>query len=262
MVGTVAYMSPEQVKAKELDARTDLFSFGAVLYEMATGKMPFNGESSGEICGAILRDQPVPPSQLNPHVSPALEAVILRGLEKDRNQSYQHASDMSAELQRLKRDGDSHRHLAARSSSPAAGIQAAEALPSRSGIVARLKTHRPLLAVTAVVLIGALIGGGLYYRSHRNKPLTDKGTILVSDFDNKTGDAVFDGTLRQGLAVQLEQSRFFTLTSEEQIQRTLQMMGQPVDVRLTPHITRKFANELTERPCWRVRLRRSAQNRT
>jgi serine/threonine protein kinase len=107
MLGTVAYMSPEQVKAKELDARTDLFSFGAVLYEMATGKMPFDGASSGEICGAILRDQPVPPSQLNPHVSSGLEAVIFRALEKDRNLRYQHASDMRAELQRLKRDIDS-----------------------------------------------------------------------------------------------------------------------------------------------------------
>ncbi len=94
MMGTVAYMSPEQVKAKELDARTDLFSFGAVLYEMATGKMPFQGESSGELCGAILRDEPTPPSQVNPLVSPGLEAVIQKALEKDRNLRYQHASDI------------------------------------------------------------------------------------------------------------------------------------------------------------------------
>jgi len=113
MLGTMAYMSPEQVKAKELDARTDLFSFGAVLYEMTTGKMPFDGASSGEICGAILRDRPVPPSQLNPHVSSGLEAVILRALEKDRNLRYQHASDMRAELQRLKRDSDSQKPVAA-----------------------------------------------------------------------------------------------------------------------------------------------------
>ncbi|HYK34485.1 serine/threonine-protein kinase [Alloacidobacterium sp.] len=109
MLGTVAYMSPEQVRAKELDARSDLFSFGAALYEMATGKTPFPGESSGEICGAILRDAPVPPTQLNPQISPGLEAVILRALEKDRDLRFQHASDMRAELQRLKRDHASER---------------------------------------------------------------------------------------------------------------------------------------------------------
>jgi len=110
MLGTVAYMSPEQVKAKDLDARTDLFSFGAVLYEMATGRMPFDGESSGEICSAILRDDPTPPSQLNAQVPSAMEAVIQKALEKDRNLRYQHASDMRTDLQRVKRDSESGRY--------------------------------------------------------------------------------------------------------------------------------------------------------
>jgi serine/threonine protein kinase len=109
MVGTVAYMSPEQIKAKELDGRTDLFSFGAVLYEMATGRMPFDGASSGEICSAILRDEPTPPSKLNLQVSQGLEGVISKALEKDRNLRYQHASDMRADLQRLLRDSSSER---------------------------------------------------------------------------------------------------------------------------------------------------------
>jgi len=104
MMGTVAYMSPEQVRAKDLDARTDLFSFGVVLYEMATGKIPFEGSSSGEICGAILHSTPIPASQLNPHISAELESLVTKTLEKDLSLRYQHAADITADLRRLKRD--------------------------------------------------------------------------------------------------------------------------------------------------------------
>ena len=106
-LGTVAYMSPEQVRAKELDGRTDLFSFGIVLYEMATGRLPFQAGSSGLITEAILNRDPLAPMQLNPDIAPALQEVIRRALEKDRNLRYQHASDMRAELQRLRRDTES-----------------------------------------------------------------------------------------------------------------------------------------------------------
>ncbi len=155
MLGTVAYMSPEQVKAKDLDARTDLFSFGAVLYEMATGKMPFEGTSSGEICGAILRDQPVPPSQLNPHVSSGLEAVILRALEKDRNLRYQHASDMRAELLRLKRDTDSARSYG----STAAANEAPAVIVAASASGAGPATTSSLSSSTAQAVQPAHVSG-------------------------------------------------------------------------------------------------------
>jgi serine/threonine protein kinase len=122
MLGTIAYMSPEQVRAKDLDARTDLFSLGAVLYEAATGEMPFTGSSSGEVCGAILHQEPVPPSQLNPQVSPGLAAVIRKALEKDRGRRYQSAAEIRVDLRRLKRDTESGRH-AGMSSSPATSIK-------------------------------------------------------------------------------------------------------------------------------------------
>ena len=150
MLGTVAYMSPEQVKAKELDARTDLFSFGAVLYEMATGRMPFEGSSAGDICGLIVHQEPVPPSQLNLQVSPGLEAIIYKALEKDRNLRYQHASEMRADLQRVKRDSESGRHAAARST--AAVSSSVGAMPS-SGPAAIPSSSTLAVASSSGVLV-------------------------------------------------------------------------------------------------------------
>ena len=233
MLGTVSYMSPEQVRAKELDACTDLFSFGAVLYEMATGKLPFDGSSSGEICGSILHQEPKPPSQINSRVSLGLEMVICKALEKDRSLRYQHASEMRTDLQRLKRDTETG-HIAPAVSTMVPGAQqsgprnaTAQSVPI-SGSIPGIASSSPSsvgrvagvpetslniwkVVVPALFVIAALVAGSLYFRSRATKRLTEKDTIVLADFTNSTGDLVFDGTLRQGLAAQLEQSPFLSL---------------------------------------------------
>jgi len=230
MLGTVAYMSPEQVKAKDLDARTDLFSFGAVLYEMATGEMPFEGASSGEICGAILRDEPKLPSQVNQQVSPGLEAVIRKALEKDRNLRYQSAAEMRTDLQRLKRDSEGGRLT----------VKTSRRLATTTEITAVKKKHWSLFVSAAALLIAALVGGGLYYRSRPSKPLTDKDTIVVADLDNKTGDDVFDDTLKTALTVALNQSPFLNVLPDNRVAATLKLMTRPVDTKLTTEVAREL----------------------
>jgi len=229
MLGTVAYMSPEQVRTKELDARSDLFSFGAVLYEMATGKMPFEGASSGEICGAILHQKSRPASQLNPQLAPQVEAIIDKALEKDLNLRYQHAADMRTDLQRLKRDFESGHVSAANSGT----VAVAEAPAVR---VARLwKVAVPVL------LIALLVAGGLYYRSRQqSQHLTEKDTIVLTDFANSTGDAIFDDTLKTALSVSLRQSPFLNVLSDSEVAKTLQQMTHPLNTKLTPEIGREL----------------------
>ncbi len=220
-IGTIAYMSPEQAKGKELDARTDLFSFGAVLYEMVTGQLPFHGETSALIFNAILTSDPPPAIRFNRNVPRDLERIINKCLDKDRNLRYQHASDIRTDLQRAKRDTESGR------------LRAADAVAS-SRLGKRWKVIIPI-AVAAVVLAVCS-----YFYFHRTPKLTDKDTIVLADFENNTGDPVFDGTLRQGLSVQLEQSPFLNLVPDQEVKQTLHMMGQPPDARLTLQIGREI----------------------
>ena len=228
-LGTIAYMSPEQVRAKELDARTDLFSFGVVLYEAATGTLPFRGESSGVIFKAILDTAPTPAVRLNPDVPVKLEDIINKALEKERNLRYQHAADMRTDLQRLKRDTESGRTEATSSSTM---TEASTSAPMRKLWM--------VVVPAALVVTTALIGGGLYYRSHKTNPLTEKDTIVLADFDNKTGDGVFDDALKQALAVELGQSPFLNVVSDRKVSETLRMMGRRPSEPITVDVGREL----------------------
>jgi len=224
-IGTISYMSPEQVRGEELDARTDLFSFGVVLYEMVTGVLPFRGETSGVIAEAILNRKPVAPVRLNPDLPPKLEETVNKALEKDKKLRYQSAADIRTDLQRLKRDSDTTRSAAATAQ-----------VESKS---ARKSIRWAAVAGATILAIGLAVGGWLFF-SRKAHALTDKDTIVLADFTNTTGDPVFDDTPRQALSVALNQSPFLNVLSDSKMAATLKLMTRPRDTKLTPDVAREL----------------------
>ena len=226
-VGSISYMSPEQARGEELDVRTDLFSLGLVLYEMATGRQAFGGQTTAVVFDALLNRQPPDPRTMNPDVPEDLQRVIMRALEKDRKLRYQTAADMQAELGRVRRDTSGS--SATMPASPAAVQAGAETV----------KRAFPIGAIVAVVALAGAAAFWFFFLRTPAVTLTAKDTVLVADFVNSTGDQVFDDALRGAVSVQLQQTPFLTLLPDQRIQRTLRLMQQPPETPVTAEVARE-----------------------
>jgi eukaryotic-like serine/threonine-protein kinase len=257
VVGTTAYMSPEQAYGDELDRRSDLFSFGAVLYEMATGHPPFTGKTTAAVFDGILHVSPPPVTEVNRRALPELDRVISRALEKDRDLRYQSAGDLRAELQRIKRDSSSahaqaasgHRVASPGERTPSGGTPAARSSTAAASgdtmanRVRRFATSRLGIAVLVLVVVAAAAAVGVLLRVSRSPALTDRDTVVLADFQNTTDDPSFDIGLKQALSVQLSQSPFLNIFPESRIRdrsrgTLVLMQRQPTDA-LTPAVAQE-----------------------
>jgi len=261
VIGTTTYMSPEQARGREVDARTDIFSLGVLIFEMVTQRLPFEGSNKTEILASILSDKATPPLARYSREAPdELERIVQKALAKEREQRYQSAKDLLIDLRQLRKrlevDAELERTLADRSivpntdalshapiTAPAeSSISQTRPTSSVEYIVNQVKGHkRGALTTLAIVIVAVLaVGSLLYFKSTRASALTEKDTIVLADIANTTGDPVFDGTLKQGLAVQLEQSPFLNIFSDQRVRETLRFMNRSPDERVTKEIAREI----------------------
>jgi serine/threonine protein kinase/tetratricopeptide (TPR) repeat protein len=229
-VGTAHYMSPEQVRSEKLDARTDLFSFGLVLYEMATSQRAFPGGTAAVVYDGILHRAPQPIPQLRTELLPGLEPVISKALEKDRNLRYQSAAEILTDLRRVSVAAGSPSSAPTIALPDTKTVKAPEPHPSK-----RWRILTPVL----VLVVAAVVSGGFYFRSVKANRLTDKDTIVLADFANSTGDSVFDATLKQALVIALRQSPFLNILPDSKVSETLKLMTYPENTPVTATVARE-----------------------
>ena len=243
-MGTIAYMSPEQALGKSLDCRTDLFSLGVVLYEMAVGQRPFHGDTTGTLFLAVVQDAPKAVAEVNPSISQPLQGIINRCLEKDRQKRYQSAVEIVAELRKLAQNSSGNDRL----STPALEASAERDVPSSvSRLSSRLTTSllgparnwKLWTALASLVLIATAVLLLASRRSHHSK-LTEKDTVVLADFANTTGEAIFDGTLKQAARLDLDQSPFLNVLPDSRVNKFLTEMNRAPGQRLTQELAREI----------------------
>ena len=260
VLGTSHYMSPEQARGKPVDARSDIWSLGVVIYELVAGRPPFEGETSTDVLVAITQKEPPPLARFAPNVPAELDWIVMKALRKDRDERYQTVKELLTDLRRLKQRLEFQSELE-RSAAPASGsgarVVAPSTIPERAVptaektishissaeyIATGIKRHKLAAAIIALMVVAAT-GSAFYLYKRNSNRLTDRDTVLLTDFVNTTGEPVFDGTLKQALAVHLGQTPFLNLFPEERVRETLRFMGRSPDDR----ITRDVGREICER---------------